>query len=275
LILTFNASRLAYADVATTTLDLFERCLISHPILLPVENGTYCVQKNHGALRSSGELLIFLDSDVIPQDGWLLAMIKGFHDDRVDAAVGNTYTDYSDDRIYSRTFALTWMFPERRAERGICLATDFYANNFAIRRSLFLERPFEDVPGFLHGAARRFVSKLEQRGIQLWEVMDAQASHPPPNGIRHFCMRALAAGRADALNPGPSTPKSILRFVGRSARHLAYRYKVVTLNRRSVSLRLSQLPMAMFYCTTYDLLILLGFLGSKAFPSYMQGRLDL
>lgn len=273
LIVTFDSSKLSYSEVSSSIRDILLDEVAINLIILPVDDGTYCVQKNRGAESSTGDILIFVDSDVIPQHGWLVAMTGTFQDAAIDVVVGNTFVDCADNRIYSKAFALTWMFPRRCEATGIKLATDFYANNFAVRRKIFLEHPFQDVPRFIHAAARKFVSELRRNEIPIWAVPRAKASHPPPNGFNHYVLRALATGRYRGLYADLS--EGVLMRILKDFGLVAYNCKFILFNRQSVSLRLLQTPAAMVISASYDLLVMAGFVLSKCFPKWMLKRFDL
>ena len=66
-IITYNANRLSEKQVSESHGDVFESCSVLTYRLVPVENGTYCIQKNIGARQSVGQILVFLDSDVVPR----------------------------------------------------------------------------------------------------------------------------------------------------------------------------------------------------------------
>ena len=238
-----------------------------------VPGGTYCELKNAGAAAASCEIVIFLDCDVIPEPGWLTAMLGAFDKPDVYAAVGNTYTDYSDGRAYSKAMALAWMFPLRQADDRLDVSRWFYANNAAFRRAIFLERRFPITPGLIHYPAQLLVERLERDGITLWHVGGARVSHPPPNGARHFVNRALAAGRARAFSETISS-RSALAYVGADLRSIVWYGKRVATAGGSVDLGWWQVPAAITYATSYHLLVLGGYLFTLAAPKLMRHRFD-
>lgn len=275
LILTYNADALRHADVERTVDDALP---VRHGLevrIVPVAGGTYCVQKNRGAALSSGDILVFLDSDVVPEPGWLAIMLGAFSVGDVDAVVGNTFVDHGDGGCYSRAMALTWMFPLRSVRGPREPARMFYANNTAFRRHVFEARPFEDVPGFMHSAARTFLATLERDRITLWSVPDARASHPPPNGLRHFIMRAIAGGRARALDPHGESDRAAWRWVVADAKTVAYHVRRILRDGHKVGLSHWQKPAAIVVSSAYDVLFLAGSIVSRWFPGFMIRRFDL
>jgi len=174
LVIVFDSERLDQARVHDLFQDRAESGESLHMQLLPVPGATYCQQKNAGARVAGGEIVIFLDSDVIPEPGWLSSMLNAFADPGVSVVVGNTYVDSGSD-VYSKSMALTWMFPMRDPVGGLSVSKWFYANNVAFRRETFLARQFEHVPGLIHAPARLMVERLERDGIVLCHLGDARA----------------------------------------------------------------------------------------------------
>ena len=243
--------------------------------IVAAHGATYCKLKNVGAAAASGDIIIFLDSDVVPEPGWLAAFLRAFADPGVSAAVGNTYVDYGDGGVYSKAMALTWMFPLRDAHDGLSVSTWFYSNNVAFRRQTFLARPFPDTPGFIHLPAKLLVERLERDGIVLWHVGGARVSHPPPNGARHFIARAVAAGRTRALSPGLPRAESAVESAGKQIREILWHAKRVVVLGSRVGLRWWQLPAAVVYAAGYHFFILAGYLISVSAPRVMRHRFDL
>jgi hypothetical protein len=74
--------------------------------LIPVDGGEYYELKNAGARKAIGDVIVFLDSDVIPEPGWLARLIEPFADEDVGVVAGNSYLDPQG--FYGKTFALAW-----------------------------------------------------------------------------------------------------------------------------------------------------------------------
>jgi len=102
----------------------------------------YYQLKNEGARRSRGSLLVFVDSDVLPEAGWLRALLTSFDDPKVHIAIANAYVDT--DTLYAKIFALCWFFPLRRPDGPLTPTTSSFVNSLAVRRSTFLKHPFPE-----------------------------------------------------------------------------------------------------------------------------------
>ncbi|HEX5998817.1 MAG TPA: glycosyltransferase [Hyphomicrobiaceae bacterium] len=151
----------------------------------------YYEQKNKGAQLASGDILLFLDSDVIPDAGWLEAMLAALDDPAVAIVGGEAY--HATDTFYDKLFAAFWEFPTRRARRGVYRANTFYANNLAVRRAFALAHPFPESDSF-RGQCSQLAKSLRAEGIAIYRQGDAAVSHPPPEGARTFLARALCRG---------------------------------------------------------------------------------
>lgn len=201
--------------------------------LVPSEGCGYYRQKNAGAAASSREVVLFLDSDVVPEPGWLRALLGSFADPSVEVVCGNTYVE--PEGLYAKAFAAFWFFPLRSGDDSVREAPYFFANNVAFRRDLFNAHGFPDLP-LLRGQCVVLADALRRSGRRILVNGAARVSHPPPNGLAHFVKRAVVHGH-DALTrerlgvrvDGPGTAR---RFVRASRRAL----RAIRDNRRAVGL---------------------------------------
>jgi glycosyltransferase involved in cell wall biosynthesis len=76
----------------------------AHVRVVPTDWLGYYEQKNFGAQRSDAELIDFLDSDVIPEPGWLAGLLEAFQDLDVQVVSGNENVPL--ERPYSKALAL-------------------------------------------------------------------------------------------------------------------------------------------------------------------------
>jgi glycosyltransferase involved in cell wall biosynthesis len=159
--------------------------------LAPAPGQRYYEQKNKGAKLASGEIVVFLDSDVVPDEGWLEGLLAALDDPEVGIVGGETY--HATDTLYDRLFAAFWTFPTRRPARGLYRCKRFYANNFAVRRELFLTHPFPDAPAY-RGQCAALARSLTRQGAVVYRQGVSRVSHPPPEGARSFVVRALCLG---------------------------------------------------------------------------------
>lgn len=238
--------------------------------LLPSEKSTYYRQKNHGATIAKRSLVMFLDSDVVPESGWLDSLLSTFNDQNVAIACGNTYIDATD--IYSKAFALFWFFPLRAKEPRLAPSPYFFANNVVFRRDLFLQYQFPELP-YLRGQCTALANALTKDGHQIFIQNAARVSHPPPNGIAHFVKRALCEGHDlahKAKDAGRSSfPRSAL---GRYYRHLVNSRSRIWRDRMEVSLSAPAAIAASGIAAVYYTLCLAGEVITEIRPNLVREK---
>lgn len=195
---------------------------------------TYYEQKNFGVANTTGDVVLFVDSDVVPEPGWLRTLLAGFDDPEVGVVCGSTYVEPAS--FYERAMALFWLFPLRRPEEGVEEAQSFHANNVAFRREVISVNPFPELPYF-RGQCRALARGLRESGVAIVRHTGARVSHPPPNGLRHFVNRAMAEGHDEALRErrrGRKPVKSSFKSFGRRTRaamgDITHRYHEVGLS---------------------------------------------
>jgi hypothetical protein len=185
----------------------------------------YYQKKNHGFALTRGEIVVFLDSDLVPERDWLRSLVDAFEDYRVSLVVGRTHLDTS--TLYERAVAMFWIF-DARDQAPLRPTRRLVSNNVAVRRALFTHFPFPDRPTF-RGQCSELASILTARRITMYEQPAARASHPAPEGARRFLSRAWHAGRDhvfyDALD-GIAGAGQVIRNWRTDLRHVRERIAV-------------------------------------------------
>ncbi len=228
----------------------------------------YFDQKNLGVEKAAGELIVFLDSDVVPEEGWLRELLRPLADPSVEVVGGNTYVGFDD--LYSRAMALNWFF-DLRAAGPVQTRHRFYANNVAFRRATIERFRYETVAGTSRGASVDLASRILAAEIPIHYQPESRVAHPAPNGLRHFVRRAVAQGRDNVL---------LVRRGGRTRRtwqalwhfQLWIRHSVrVTLRQhRRVDLPVWQIPFALTVAFVYYACALAGGVFTTLFPGWMS-----
>jgi hypothetical protein len=155
----------------------------------------YYEQKNTGADLATGELLIFIDSDVVPDEGWLKGLVEAMDDPSRLFVGGETY--HAIDTLHDRLFAAFWSFTPKQPDRGVYAYKNFFANNFIVRREVFLANKFPDAPAY-RGQCSVLAKQMRAKGIVIHRQGASTVSHPPPVGDGTFIVRALCQGH-DAI----------------------------------------------------------------------------
>lgn len=167
----------------------------------PIPGSHYYGMRNRGARMARGTVLLCLDSDVIPEDGWLEAVINPIlTDPDIDVIGGTTYIE--PDSLWARAFGAGWIFEPRNPDESLRSGNlHFWANNVAFRRSFFLASPYRENEqnGETRNADIRFRDSLRKHGTPVWIAGRARVSHPAPNGFRHFVIRGLGEGRDQSI----------------------------------------------------------------------------
>jgi hypothetical protein len=241
--------------------------------LVPAPRCEYYEMKNVGAHEATGEIVVFVDSDVIPEEGWLRGLLGPFSDQTVGVVAGNSYIDPQG--LYGKAFALTWFFPLRTKETQVAPASHFFANNVAFRREVLARFPFPSIDGTSRGSCSQLAQALLDNGIRVLRSPAAQVSHPPPNGLRHFGTRALAEGRDRLLldaSLGMRRRRILVRSLARLWRDLRHSAYSIVRRRQDVGLSIREAPVALAISTTYYLLSAAGELATALSPGFMARR---
>jgi hypothetical protein len=232
----------------------------------------YYALKNFGVAHAAGAVVVFVDSDVIPEPGWLAELLAPLAREEVQFVGGNTYVDATG--LYSKAVALTWFFPLRETGTDLRTANRFFANNFAARRALLAAHPFPLDEGAARGSCLALSRKLTASGITIYRNPAAQASHPAPKGLARFVVRALADGRDYWIHAASAD-----RGVRSVARHFYYemRRAVTAVRTHGSAVRLTRagVPAAAAIGAGYYLLGFAASLATRAHPAFMKRRFQL
>lgn len=183
ILLVFDARAIDEARVRAVVADLAGRTPVDVEIAaIPTQGLRYYQLKNEGARKSRGDILLFVDSDVIPDDGWLAALIGAFDDRAVQIVMADPYVDA--DTLYGKAFALAWYFPSRRTEGPPAPTTRSFVNSIAFRRETFRRHPFPEDRGLYIAQCIDFTQTLRGSGIDVYVHPRARIRHPPPTFFR-------------------------------------------------------------------------------------------
>lgn len=159
--------------------------------LVEVHGLAYYDQKNYGVQQTDADVILFVDSDVIPDEGWLPRLMDAMKDPKVQVVSGETYL--TTESFIDRVFAGFWLFETKKPSTGLYEARNFYANNVAIRGDLIRANPFPTMESY-RGQCAALARSLKSKGVTLFRDGRARVSHPPPEGVSHFVNRAICHG---------------------------------------------------------------------------------
>jgi hypothetical protein len=162
------------------------------PVLLSeCPSANYYEKKNIGARQAQNDVVLFFDTDLLPDPGWLKGMLTPFQQWEVPAVVGATYLDHA--CLYDMAVALFWIFRTAMPASPLRTTKNVISNNLAVRRPLFLQFGFPDRPIY-RGQCAELGIQMIRAGLTMYEQTGARARHPPPPA-RKFFMRAWHAGQ--------------------------------------------------------------------------------
>jgi len=219
----------------------------------------YYQLKNQGAICSVGNRIVFIDSDVLPSPSWLSDLLSTFSSKNAQVCCGSAFIDPSN--FYNKAFALFWFFPLKERSSEVQNTKHFFANNIAFNRDIFMQNPFPIGAQSSRGACLELAQKLTNKGIFIWKNPAAFVSHPPPQGLENFCLRALAQGRDRQLRTYRFLYSFLLPFF-RLIKNLSFSFLKVIINYQSVSLKPFSIPFAILLAFSYYMLYFIGEIGA-------------
>lgn len=231
----------------------------------------YYALKNFGAELAGGDVLLFLDSDVHPDPGWLAHLLGSLARPEIHAVLGQPYV--APTGLFAAAFALGWTYelPDESGRLEPCRKV--YANNIAFRAETFRRTPFVALDRRTRGASSLMAQELERLGRPIWINTRARVDHPPPSGLRHLAVRALAHGRDTYMTTSESRNlHGFLESQRRPAQRLARGLANTARHWRRVGLRPWQLPGAVAIIGAYYALFALGGVLTHASPAIMGRR---
>ncbi|MBU2532082.1 MAG: glycosyltransferase family 2 protein [Alphaproteobacteria bacterium] len=239
--------------------------------ILPAPSLSYYDQKNFGVSQTDADVIVFIDSDVVTDQGWLKELLDAIEKHGAEVVGGETYL--TTDTFYERLCAAFWNFDVNRGGEGMYETRNFYANNVALKRSVCERFPFEPAETF-RGQCASLAKKLRTNGIKIYRVRSATVSHPPPEGAKHFIHRAICQGHDALLNDkirkrsllGSSPLGSLFRF-GRSLINSPTR---IWSRRRQAKLGAIGMVSAFALSAAYSGLMLLGELATFISPRLVR-----
>jgi glycosyltransferase involved in cell wall biosynthesis len=159
-------------------------------VTLP-ESADYYAAKNRGFDASTGDVVVFADSDCWPDEDWLEQMVAPFADAEVKVVAGRT--TYRDDTFGRAASAVDFLYFTNPRDPKATL--NFYANNVAFERNIFAAHRFPDEPEIYRGACQLLGLELFNAGIDVRFQPTAHTVHRFPDSKRELLQLRLMRGR--------------------------------------------------------------------------------
>ena len=193
ILILYNKDVMQYDEIEQYARQNLEPCISLIDLkIISTPDLRYYEQRNYGAKKASNEILIFLDCDTIPDDGWLINMLQPFDDSDVFVVGGTPYMPQ--DNIYCKAMSLLWVFPPKDdPDYKTSELSEFVTDNSAFRREFFIEHPFPKSESF-RGALNDLCNLIIDKDYKIFRQPKAGASHPPPMGLRNIAIRSLCEG---------------------------------------------------------------------------------
>lgn len=186
---------------------------------MDAEHASYYKMKNAGAHLSSGEILVFLDSDLSPAIGSFHDLVKPLYDETAVAV--SAYASFPSDAFISRAYSMFWMFPIFNQPETMG-KYQLVANSCAFRRDWFLQKPFATDLGGLRTACSLLSARLKREGHTLHHP-DVWFYHELWNDSWRFLIwRALVMGRDADKKQSHKTSSSSFSRVCHAFKSLAH-----------------------------------------------------
>jgi glycosyltransferase involved in cell wall biosynthesis len=178
-------------------------------------NTEYYASKMLGLDWTTGEIVVYYDSDCVYDRDWLPILLASFEKPEIQVVGGETTTDGVG--FYGTAMALCYIFPQYSGLTDLMPAKQYFLNNVAFRRSLLETFPIPTGLPLYRGNCVLHAQALQAAGYTIWRQPQARSLHAPPNGFKHYWQRFLLIGHdwywqkrltEDSLANRPPAPNS-------------------------------------------------------------------
>lgn len=162
-------------------------------IYLRQENAGPAAARNHGARSATGDVVIFTDSDCIPEPNWLEQLATGFDDDADDVvAVGGTYGIANESSTLARMIHEEIVMRHERFGASVDFLGSF---NVAYRRDAFLAVDgFDETFTSASGEDNDLAYRLHDNGGVMRFVPTAIVKHYHPTRLLPYLRTQMNHG---------------------------------------------------------------------------------
>jgi len=163
--------------------------------LVNIPKGEYIPGRvlNQAMRQTDGDIVVFLNSDCIPQNKeWLEKLVDGFSDEKTAAVFGRQVPRPECWPLFAKDTEDTFGDGHRQEFWKHC----FSMASSAIRRSVWEEMPFRD--DIQYSEDVDWTWRARQNGYQIAYVAESIAMHSHNYTLRQFHNRQYGEGKADA-----------------------------------------------------------------------------
>jgi hypothetical protein len=238
--------------------------------LVPTRGLRYYSLKNVGGRQAKGDLLIFVDSDCLPEPQWLARLLEPFADPAIEIVTGNSYVDR--DTFYAKTFAAGWYFPPRLPDGPLVTVREPFANTLAMRRATFERYPFPEESALYMAQGRTWHATLAAHRVPIILNPSARVAHPPPVFLRSAIVNGYDTARR-TQEPGERARRSVRLSFRNFRANLRTMYRRITTDYRDVGLPRAGVPLALALAGVYWTLWSVAELVARRAPRLIPHRL--
>lgn len=152
---------------------------------------SYYEAKNRGFAASTGDIVVFADSDCRPEADWLARLLRPIRSGLAQVSAGRTR--YRDDVLGRAVSLLDFLYVTRKEVDGRVFTRNFYANNVAFVRAVFEAHPYREGP-FFRGQCQVLGVELAEAKIPIAFVGDAVTVHRFPDHLSELLELRLRRG---------------------------------------------------------------------------------
>jgi Glycosyl transferase family 2 len=217
-------------------------------LVVPTAGLRYFDLKNEGGRRARGDILLFVDSDCLPEDKWLRRLLDSFDSPEVDVVTGNSYIDR--DTFYAKTFAVGWYFPPRLPDGPLVTTLKTFANTLAMRRHIFERYPFPDKTSLYMAQSATWHRTLTANAVRIFLNPGARVAHPPPVFLRSAIVNGYDAAQR-TRQPGDSWLQGLRVSCCSLRGNLIATVRRITRDYREVGIPRASVPLAIALAGAY------------------------
>jgi len=190
-----QANEVVLIDSGNTPRQLLNQLQLIYPWLTiksaPPET-EYYESKMLGLEWTTGEIIVYYDSDCIYESDWLATLVSSFDNVNIQIVGGETTTDGVG--LYGTAMALCYIFPQYSGRSDLFPVNQYFLNNVAFRRSVLEAIPIPTDLPLYRGNCVIHAQTLIAAGYTIWRQPNARSLHAPPNGLMHYFKRFLLIG---------------------------------------------------------------------------------